>query len=115
MKDALPESLILAQADARATYQTMPRERFMDTEKPMVTVLEYYYEKFLKTEAKPLITGQDLIESGLKPGPRFRDILDAIKERQAAGSLTSKEEALEYLKELAEVEPPPAGAGGSLK
>lgn len=98
--DALPESLILAQADARATYEIMPKEKFTDTEKPLAAVLDYYYEKFLKTEAKPLVTGQDLIELGFKPGPRFRDILEEIKERQAEGTLKDRQEALAYLKTL---------------
>lgn len=100
MKDALPESLILAQADARATYDIMPKEKFTNTEKPMAAVLEYYYEKFLKAEEKPLVTGNDLIERGLKPGPRFREILDGIKERQAAGLLKDRNEALEIIDNL---------------
>ena len=95
--DALPESLLLSQADARATYDLMPRDRFMDTEKPMAAVLDYYYVKFLKTEAKPLVTGQDLIDAGLTPGPRFRELLDLIKERQAAGTLRDRQEALDFI------------------
>lgn len=98
--DALPESLLLAQADARATYEIMPREKFADTEKPMAAVLAYYYSKFLNVEARPLVTGDDLIRLGLAPGPRFREILDAIKERQAEGMLKSREEALDYLEGL---------------
>jgi len=97
LKAALPESLILAQADARATFEIMPPEKFADTEKPMAAVLEYYYEKFTKAQARPLLTGHDLIERGLKPGPRFREILDDVKERQAAGTLKDREEALAYL------------------
>jgi poly(A) polymerase len=97
LKDAVPESLVLAQADARATYDIMPREKFTDTEKPMAAVLEYYYEKFLKAEERPLVTGNDLIERGLTPGPRFREILDEVKERQAAGQLKDRREALEFI------------------
>lgn len=98
--DALPESLLLAQADARATSEIMPREKFADTEKPMTAVLEYYYSKFLKVEAKPLVTGNDLIKIGFTPGPRFRKILDEIKEKQAEGELKDREEALDYLGKL---------------
>jgi poly(A) polymerase len=98
--DALPESLILTQADARATSEIMRKEKFTDTEKPMAVVLDYYYSKFLKVEARPLVTGQDLIDRGLKPGPQFREILDEIKERQAEGALKDREEALAYLKTL---------------
>lgn len=99
MGEALPESLLLSQADARATVEIMPRDRFLDTEKPMAVVLGYFYEKFLKTEAAPLITGQDLIALGLKPGPRFKEILEDIRERQAAGTLKDRKEALEYIQQ----------------
>ncbi len=95
--DALPESLILAQADARATREIMPKEKYTDTTKPMAAVLDYYYTKFLKAEAKPLVTGQDLIDCGLKPGPRFREILEDIKERQAEGALPDRQAALDYV------------------
>ena len=98
--DALPESLVLAQADARATSEIMPKEKFTDTTRPMAAVLDYYYTKFLKVEARPLVTGQDLIARGLKPGPRFREILDEIKERQAEGALKDRQEALDYLERL---------------
>jgi len=98
--DALPEGLILAQADARATSEIMLKEKFTDTEKPMAVVLDYYYSKFLKVEARPFVTGQDLIDRGLEPGPHFRVILEEIKERQAEGALKDREEALAYLKTL---------------
>jgi poly(A) polymerase len=98
--DALPESLVLAQADARATREIMPKEKFTDTVGSMAAVLDYYYTKFLKMEAKPLVTGQDLIARGLKPGPRFREILEEIKERQAEGTLKDRQEALEYLESM---------------
>ena len=98
--EALPESLLLAQADARATYEIMPREKFADTEKPMAAVLEYYYTKFLKAEARPLVTGDDLIRMGMQPGPKFREILEEIKEKQAEGTITNRDEALDYLKRM---------------
>ncbi len=97
---SVPESLLLSQADARATSDVMPKERFLDTEGPMATVMGFYYEKYLKTEARPLVTGHDLIERGHKPGPRFREILEDVKERQAAGLLKDRSEALEYLDSL---------------
>jgi poly(A) polymerase len=98
--DALPESLVLAQADARATREIMPSEQFTDTAETMAAVLEYYYTKFLKVEARPLVTGQDLIDRGLTPGPKFRVILEEIKERQAEGALKDRQEALDYLGSL---------------
>jgi poly(A) polymerase len=100
LSDALPESLILAQADARATHEIMPKEKFTDTEKSMATVLDYYYSKYLKAEAAPLVNGNDLIRLGLKPGPLFREVLEEIKERRAVGTITTRTEALEYLARL---------------
>ena len=47
---------------------------------------------------KPLITGDDLIALGWKPGPRFAEILSAIQTRQLEGTLTDKWEALEWVK-----------------
>jgi UTP:GlnB (protein PII) uridylyltransferase len=98
--DALPESLVLAQADARATREIMPKEQFTDTTGPMAAILEYYYTKFLKVEARPLLTGQDLIDRGLTPGPKFRIILEEIKELQAEGTLKDRLEALDHLATL---------------
>jgi len=100
MRHGLPESLILAQADARATFDIMPKEQFTDTERPMAAVLAYYYEKFLKAEAKPLVTGRDLIARGFTPGPRFREILDDIREQQAAGTLQDRKDALDHLRQI---------------
>jgi poly(A) polymerase len=98
--DALPESLLLAQADARATSEIMPKEKFMDTRKAMAAVLDYYYAKFRKIEASPLVNGNDLIRLGLRPGPRFGEILEEMKERQAEGEIRTRQEALDYLERL---------------
>ena len=97
LKDAVPESIVLSLADAKATSEVMPADGFTDTQKVSGQVLDYYYGKFLKTEAKPFVTGKDLIARGMKSGPKFREILDDIKERQAEGTLKDRQEALEYL------------------
>jgi poly(A) polymerase len=46
----------------------------------------------------PLVRGDDLIALGLKPGPRFGEILEAIETRQLEGSLRTRDEALEWVK-----------------
>lgn len=97
LKDAAPESIVLSLADAKATSEVMPADGFTDTQKSSGQILDYYYGKFLKTEAKPFVTGKDLIARGMKSGPKFREILDDIKERQAEGTLRDRQEALEYL------------------
>ena len=47
----------------------------------------------------PLITGDDLIALGWKPGPRFAKVLQAVQTRQLEGILASREEALDWISE----------------
>jgi len=46
----------------------------------------------------PLITGEDLKKLGLKPGPKFKEILDAVATRQLEGTLRTSEEALAWVR-----------------
>lgn len=46
----------------------------------------------------PLVTGRDLIAFGLKPGPKFKEILEAVESRQLEGALRNREEALSWIK-----------------
>ena len=46
----------------------------------------------------PLVRGDDLIALGLKPGPTFGQILEAVETRQLEGTLRTREEALEWVK-----------------
>jgi len=46
----------------------------------------------------PLVRGDDLIALGLKPGPKFGEILEAVETRQLEGSLRTPAEALEWIK-----------------
>src|SRR5215469_4952823 len=46
----------------------------------------------------PLVRGDDLIALGLKPGPKFGEILEAVETRQLEGKLRTREEALDWVK-----------------
>src|SRR2546430_15943105 len=46
----------------------------------------------------PLVRGDDLIALGLKPGPRFGEILEAVETQQLEGALRDREEALAWVK-----------------
>lgn len=46
----------------------------------------------------PLVRGDDLIAMGLKPGPKFGEILEAVETRQLEGALKDREEALDWVK-----------------
>ena len=46
---------------------------------------------------RPLISGDDLIALGWKPGKRFAEVLQAVQTRQLEGTLASREEALAWI------------------
>jgi poly(A) polymerase len=52
-------------------------------------------------EVRParLLTGEDLIALGYRPGPQFKTILQAIEEAQLEGILRSPEQAIAYLRQ----------------
>ncbi|MBU1536829.1 CCA tRNA nucleotidyltransferase [Myxococcota bacterium] len=59
-------------------------------------------EKIPKEEAKPkpFITGRDLIARNLKPGPRFKPLLDTCLDAQLEGLVADREAALAHLDSL---------------
>jgi poly(A) polymerase len=54
-------------------------------------------------EVRParLVTGDDLIALGLRPGPKFKAILYNVEEAQLNGTIENREDALRLAKELA--------------
>jgi putative nucleotidyltransferase with HDIG domain len=45
-----------------------------------------------------LLTGDDLLEMGHKPGPLFREILHAVEDAQLEGQIKTKDDAREYVR-----------------
>lgn len=60
-------------------------------------VRSIYPDAKRRLEMKPLITGDDLVKLGMKPGPRFTEILRTIEDLSLEGALSSTEEALHYV------------------
>lgn len=52
-----------------------------------------------------LLTGKDLIALGIPPGPRFKDLLNALEEAQLEGRLHTREEALAWVQETIHTAP----------
>lgn len=50
----------------------------------------------VEIDPPPLVTGQTLIDLGLDPGPKFKRILDAARDAQLDGAITTKEQAVEF-------------------
>ena len=46
----------------------------------------------------PLVRGDDLIALGLRPGPHFGEILEAVETRQLEGGFKDRDEALDWVK-----------------
>lgn len=46
---------------------------------------------------RPLLTGEDLIEAGYEPGPRFKEMLTAVEDAQLEGRIGSREAAMELV------------------
>lgn len=95
--EAAVEVLLLALADHQATYSpgggTESWNRLVAL---AVRLLEDRWEHAAERVAPPpLLDGYDLQrEFGLAPGPMIGELLDAVREGQAAGEIHSREEAL---------------------
>ena len=83
------EHLALHRADSLASHGNL-------------STYELIREKLAETppeniRPKVLITGDDLIAAGYAPGPRFREILEAVEDAQLEGRLSSREAAMEFV------------------
>lgn len=60
---------------------------------------EKMLEKYSREEVKPeaLISGQDLIDLGFRPGPLFSEILEKVEDFQLEGELGDRAGALEFV------------------
>lgn len=93
--DAGPDVLIHELADHLATRGPQATVAGWSDHLTWVrTLLDAYYAP-AKARSVPLLTGHDLMaELGLAPGPRLGQILREIAEAQAAGEISSRDEAL---------------------
>jgi poly(A) polymerase len=89
--EGIDELLELARLDAMASNQDLTYYNFC-TQK----LVELSAEEI---KPEPLIRGRDLLALGLEPGPRFSEILGAVSEAQLDGKLTTRDEALAWVRE----------------
>ena len=64
------------------------------------TVRVYYTDIRSKIEAKPLVTGNDLIALGIAPGPEIGRLLETLRQAQDAGKIASREAAIGMAKNI---------------
>jgi tRNA nucleotidyltransferase/poly(A) polymerase len=93
---------LLALADTRATYaHTLTQDTWTAELDICRILLENYWENPMESISPPrLLDGNELMnEFELKPGPRVGEILEAIREAQATGKVSTREEALDFVRE----------------
>ena len=92
--------VLLALADVRATRgHTLTQETWSATLDVCRIFLENYWEKPAETVSPPrLLNGNEVMnEFALEPGPRVGEILEAIREAQATGKVSTRDEARAYV------------------
>lgn len=89
--------LLLAYADALATENGDVSK----LKRLISRLVRFKEEEEKKGEVERLINGHDLIEEfKLQPGPIFRKILERVEEEQLDGRITTREEALEFVRKM---------------
>jgi poly(A) polymerase len=61
--------------------------------------LDYHFAEAASAPPPPLVDGHDIMQAfGLGPGPRLGELLEAVREARAAGEITGRTEALDYIR-----------------
>ncbi len=84
------EELELHRVDCESSHRMLDNYEFLVSKRE-----EFANEPIIPP---PLVRGDDLIAFGLKPGPKFGEILEAVETRQLEGKLRTRDEALDWVK-----------------
>jgi poly(A) polymerase len=98
--DDLPGLFMVAMADSMAGKgENKPEkmeEELCDLFKIIYVIIEEKIRPVLN--GPPLLTGNDLIKAGFKPGPLFKTILEEVEQLHVDGELGNRAEALLWLR-----------------
>jgi putative nucleotidyltransferase with HDIG domain len=89
-EDGIDELLELTRIDALSANGDLQHYRFC-----MEKLTELKAEEI---HPEPLLRGRDLIAMGFSPGPNFHKILKQVEEAQLGGELSSREQAMAWVK-----------------
>jgi poly(A) polymerase len=84
------EELELHRVDCEGSHQMLDNYEFL-----LGKQTEFASEPIIPP---PLVRGEDLIALGLRPGPKFGEILEAVETRQLEGGLRDRDEALAWVR-----------------
>jgi putative nucleotidyltransferase with HDIG domain len=88
------DELELHRADCLGSHAMLDNYEFLQTKRD-----EFSAEPLIP---KPFITGHDLIQLGMKPGPEFKAILESAQNRQLEGGFANRDAALMWLRETSQ-------------
>ncbi len=97
------DTLLLYLADHLATWGPNLQAALWRKQVEMTTaLLSAYYQRHAETIAPlKLLDGHDLMEKfGLEEGPHLGELLETVREAQAAGEVSTREEALQLIKNV---------------
>jgi len=84
------EELELHRVDCASSHKMMDNYEFLLQKRE-----EFANEPIIPP---PLVRGDDLIALGMKPGPKFGEILEAVETQQLEGAFKDREQALDWVK-----------------
>ncbi|MCL5801387.1 MAG: HD domain-containing protein [Gammaproteobacteria bacterium] len=96
------EICLLSLADFMGKFEAqVPKDELEKHLEALRTLLEAYFEHPGEQVVPPaLINGEDLMRDlGLKPGPKIGELLEAVREAQAAGEVGDREGALQLARQ----------------
>ncbi len=96
--ELVPHLLILNLADFLATQGPQRRPEDLSRHLEITRRVASFYLSYQKQEEERLITGEEVMELlGIGPGPEVGDLLEAVREAQAAGEISTPEEARNFI------------------
>jgi poly(A) polymerase len=88
-RDTLSDELALHRVDCAGSNGDLSNYHFLQAK-----LAEFSAEPLIP---EPLVNGHDLVRLGYKPGPQFKEILEAVQTRQLEAQLHTKDEALAWI------------------
>jgi poly(A) polymerase len=103
MKDDCVPAAVLAMADAMSKKGKLSEAETQKTKVERLRNLAAEYYSLGEQDVfdrEPLIDGHDLIRMGASPGPAIGRVLERVRDARDEGSLSNREEALEFARKL---------------
>lgn len=97
-----PDAALLSLADHLAAYASKPEsERWQQRLETARMILQAFFrERRDQVDPPPLLDGRQVMaELGLQPGPLVGELLESLREAQAAGDVRTVDEAVRWLRD----------------